>query len=339
MIGKPLIEIFFKNKGISQNIDLEIVDLRSTVNDIKIENNSKIIKAVPVPSNNTTNIPSSPSPSISEGKSITFKSKPTAVKKCNMCSGQRILPLTSPPSNHTLAQKTNVPVLTSSSSIVSKEQPQSKELPKTFATLLSTTTSNFKKSSVAVSTIKSSSIPIHNSIAKAIQNQTLKNLNLQNIKNLETAVITTNVGTTTLQIANSIIPTQSNLNPNPNANTTNVILNAMSTSQWGIPLWKKFHTTAANYEKNPTKQDASRMKTTIENMINHEVICPTCLREAKEWLKINPLNDGVLKDRYTLSQWVLKFHNDVNVRLGKKVWTFDEMVHEHKLTRQLNISG
>jgi hypothetical protein len=53
--------------------------------------------------------------------------------------------------------------------------------------------------------------------------------------------------------------------------------------------------------------------------------CLKCKNHSKEYVTKNPLLYAVNnKDPYSMFIWTFKFHNEVNLRIGKKVYEFEE---------------
>lgn len=53
--------------------------------------------------------------------------------------------------------------------------------------------------------------------------------------------------------------------------------------------------------------------------------CLTCQNHAKYYVSKNPLMKAVKdKDKMSMFKWIVDFHNEVNLRLNKKVFTYEE---------------
>lgn len=93
--------------------------------------------------------------------------------------------------------------------------------------------------------------------------------------------------------------------------------NGMLTSVWGPPMWHSLHTISFNYPVNPTRQDKEnylRFFKSIESVLP----CRYCRENYKKNIKKVRLNQAVMKNRYTLSLWLFKLHEEINKNLGKK---------------------
>ena len=53
--------------------------------------------------------------------------------------------------------------------------------------------------------------------------------------------------------------------------------------------------------------------------------CMKCQNHAKEYVRNHPLIDAVnSKDKKSMFKWIVDFHNEVNLRLNKKIFTYKE---------------
>jgi hypothetical protein len=150
-----------------------------------------------------------------------------------------------------------------------------------------------------------------------------------NSTNIATTAQIQQKGTADVKINTSLSTSTSTI-----TKTEEIVFTMENTAEWGIPTWIKLHKQAAHYPKHPTQIERDMIRSDIQNTMD-TIPCPTCNREAHNWMKTHPLDHIALKDRYTLSNWVLDFHNGVNVRLGKREWTLQEMAYEHGLTNLL----
>lgn len=99
--------------------------------------------------------------------------------------------------------------------------------------------------------------------------------------------------------------------------------------QWGRPTWTLLHLHASYYSNNPTPLE-TKQKLSFFKAIIDGIPCHTCKAEAEAYCKTHPI-ENAMKNGCELSKWTLDFHNNVNVRLKKKVWTMAEMSKEFKL--------
>lgn len=96
---------------------------------------------------------------------------------------------------------------------------------------------------------------------------------------------------------------------------------------WGIPTWMFFHTLLAKI--NPDKYDIIKIEllqyiTSICNILP----CPTCREHASNYIKKIKIQQLPTLDSF--KRMIFDFHNHVNVRLKKKIYTYDYLsVYDH----------
>jgi hypothetical protein len=109
---------------------------------------------------------------------------------------------------------------------------------------------------------------------------------------------------------------------NMNWEKTNEI--SSSPNVWGPPLWFTFHNSSNKYPKNPSKLVRERMKHVI---IGIPVLlpCALCKEHATAFIESHLTNlDDIVSTRDKLFNFFVDFHNQVNKRYGKKIYTYDE---------------
>lgn len=97
---------------------------------------------------------------------------------------------------------------------------------------------------------------------------------------------------------------------------------------WGSHCWKFMHYLTMAYPDNPDDND----KKNINNFflaIANVIPCEKCRVHFALNLKNNPLNDKVLESKYNLINWLNDIHNEVNIRTGKKTFTYEEILTEY----------
>jgi hypothetical protein len=80
---------------------------------------------------------------------------------------------------------------------------------------------------------------------------------------------------------------------------------------WGPPLWDILHYITFNY--NP--KDASKVERIFMFHLPNLMPCIACKNHYKAYTKEHPIK---LRNREELSRWLVKIHNLINKRLGKK---------------------
>lgn len=93
---------------------------------------------------------------------------------------------------------------------------------------------------------------------------------------------------------------------------------------WGPFFWHTIHIVAIGYPKNPTYTDKKCAKEFYEALA-FLLPCSVCREHYKEHLSKNPLTP-FLDSRTDLIKWTVSIHNKVNVSLGKKEWTLEEVL-------------
>lgn len=91
--------------------------------------------------------------------------------------------------------------------------------------------------------------------------------------------------------------------------------------KWGHAGWTMMHTATFHYPEKPDKEDKQRMK--IFFMVMPFMLpCGICGVEFANHVK--ELKDADFESRKSLSSWLVRVHNKVNLRIGKPVMTYDE---------------
>lgn len=92
---------------------------------------------------------------------------------------------------------------------------------------------------------------------------------------------------------------------------------------WGRYYWNILHIISYS---SPLKFEPDNICTYTEKLTNilKLIPCPSCRIHALLYLKINPLND--IKTRLDFVSWMNDFHNNVNKRLNKPVYTLQESI-------------
>lgn len=92
---------------------------------------------------------------------------------------------------------------------------------------------------------------------------------------------------------------------------------------WGPKLWFMLHTISFNYPDNPSFDDMKYHQDFFEILV-HIIPCATCANHYSEYISKNPPKLSSKKD---LIKWTIDLHNNVNQRLGKKIYTYNEAVN------------
>lgn len=93
---------------------------------------------------------------------------------------------------------------------------------------------------------------------------------------------------------------------------------------WGPFFWHTIHIVAIGYPKNPTYTDKKCAKEFYESLA-FLLPCGVCREHYKEHISKNPLTP-FLDSRTDLIKWTVAIHNKVNLSLGKKEWSLEEVL-------------
>ena len=93
---------------------------------------------------------------------------------------------------------------------------------------------------------------------------------------------------------------------------------------WGPPFWFSLHVSAANYPDNPHDLYKTAAKNNILS-IPYMIPCPKCKPHALAFIEKYKQNlDKIVNSRRGLFNFYVDFHNKVNERYGKKIWSYTE---------------
>lgn len=102
----------------------------------------------------------------------------------------------------------------------------------------------------------------------------------------------------------------------------------MDPTVWGPKLWFVIHTVALNYPDNPTYEDKRVMEEFLNNL-KHTIPCEKCKIHYRQRLQRNPIIN-YLNNKQSLFRYTIDLHNQVNKSLGKKIYTYDEVVEIYR---------
>jgi hypothetical protein len=102
------------------------------------------------------------------------------------------------------------------------------------------------------------------------------------------------------------------------------------TKLWGPLGWMTLHSISACYPDNPSSYE-KELITRWFNLFKGTIVCPSCMEHFEEmfegYIQRNPNWNA---SRRNLLEFVFRAHNTVNTRIYKKIYTFDESIHELK---------
>ena len=104
---------------------------------------------------------------------------------------------------------------------------------------------------------------------------------------------------------------------------------------WASPTWMLFHTLAEKikYEYyNETKEELIELIISI----SCNLPCPQCSSHSKEYFKKIKKNKNIADKKEDLIKLLYDFHNNVNIRLNKPVFNF-ENIHTYKNSNTIQV--
>ena len=96
---------------------------------------------------------------------------------------------------------------------------------------------------------------------------------------------------------------------------------------WGNTTWYLFHTIAEKITDEIFNQERNNIISIIQQICNL-LPCPDCAQHATEYL--NKVNFNLIKDKDSLKSFLFDFHNIVNKRTNKIIFTRDELNNKYK---------
>ena len=99
----------------------------------------------------------------------------------------------------------------------------------------------------------------------------------------------------------------------------------MEPKVWGSHAWIFLHTITLNYPDEPTKFDKENYKNFFENL-SHVIPCEVCKNHYKQNIKKYPIQ---LESKETLTRWLHKIHNIVNIKNGVEEFSYDEFIKKY----------
>lgn len=102
----------------------------------------------------------------------------------------------------------------------------------------------------------------------------------------------------------------------------------MDPTVWGPKMWFTLHTITFNYPENPSLHH-KKIYSDFFNMLQYIIPCEVCSKHYAQHLVNNPILTS-LDSKDKLVKWLINVHNDVNRSLGKKIYSYDEVVDIYK---------
>jgi hypothetical protein len=108
------------------------------------------------------------------------------------------------------------------------------------------------------------------------------------------------------------------------------------TMLWGAPTWYFFHTIAAKIKPEEFQKFKLHILDIIKN-ICYNLPCPSCTEHAKQYIQRMDTNSIICKD--DLIKFLFVFHNNVNARKHKPVFSYEELIEKYKNANLINITN
>lgn len=95
----------------------------------------------------------------------------------------------------------------------------------------------------------------------------------------------------------------------------------MKTSIWGPSAWRFLHAVTFAYPEKPTKEHKEAARNLFRSL-KLMLPCGDCCQHYCKGMDSDPV-DNHLESKDALSRWLVKFHNQVNERLGKSQYAYE----------------
>jgi len=102
----------------------------------------------------------------------------------------------------------------------------------------------------------------------------------------------------------------------------------LNSNAWGNGAWVFLHSITLTYPNDPTENDKKMYKNFFESL-GYLLPCNECSNHYNNYIKLNPINSNVLKDKLSLSIWLYNVHNNVNDILNKKQIGFYQFIDDY----------
>jgi hypothetical protein len=106
----------------------------------------------------------------------------------------------------------------------------------------------------------------------------------------------------------------------------------VDSNYWGPGLWIALHSISFDYPHEPTEEDKHNYQKFF-HALKYVIPCPVCRNHYSQSIEGKMAIEPYLKNRDTLSRWLVDFHNAVNERLGKPVVTYDSVREKYESMR------
>lgn len=100
----------------------------------------------------------------------------------------------------------------------------------------------------------------------------------------------------------------------------------LSKHDWGTIFWSYVHTICVIDGKEGIRERSVLVKEILEKM-DMLIFCKTCINSYTELRKKYPLDDINLDKPMELFRWSVNIHNEINKKLNKPEYTYEQAVH------------
>ena len=91
---------------------------------------------------------------------------------------------------------------------------------------------------------------------------------------------------------------------------------------WGPPLWLDLHTRSFDYPECPSVRQRLE-EAHFFRTLDQQIPCKICRGHYRDYLSKHPVQYHV-DSQEDISKWLVNLHNEINVRTGKKIVSYDE---------------
>lgn len=113
----------------------------------------------------------------------------------------------------------------------------------------------------------------------------------------------------------------------PNSYTPAMATQSVNTADpkiWGPNLWRYLHYSSMNYPEKPTAHQSKAMKEFLCNL-TVTIPCKKCSMHYDNYIKKHKNQlDNICKNKNQLIKFLIDCHNQVNIRNGKKVLSYED---------------
>ena len=97
---------------------------------------------------------------------------------------------------------------------------------------------------------------------------------------------------------------------------------------WGPSGWKFLHSITFQYPMKPTIDDKAHYKEFF-NSLKYTLPCQKCAYHYAKHIRKYPI-DSALNSKDDLVKWLINIHNEVNKSLGKREYSYHEVMDIYK---------